>query len=235
MARMPKRPVLDRKSVHPHQTATILIFPQPPRDHGRTSAGCRAARLISNSAVMPAERAGPVSTTFDHQSDGILSRCHHLLTVREPAPTSAARASLEAHNSMTERNEAISRMDILIRPFVLNGKSMVSSDFASGDGCNVLMGKTEFKQQFMKRVTQAREARGLNQEQMATLLGIKQSKYHKYESRSYMPHDLVPMFCLAAGVEEHWLFTGRRRQADQTQPPAAATKPPKRSRGRKTA
>lgn len=136
---------------------------------------------------------------------------------------------------MTERNEAISRMEILIRPFVLKDKSMVSSDFAPGDGCNVLMGKTDYKQAFMDRVRQAREARGLNQEQMATLLGIKQSKYHKYESRSYLPHDLVPLFCLAAGVEEHWLFTGRRRQADQTQPPAAATKPPKRSRGRKTA
>lgn len=136
---------------------------------------------------------------------------------------------------MTERKETISRMDILIRPFVLNGKSMVSSDFTHGDSSNVLMGKSDFKQQFMDRVRQAREARHLNQEQMATLLGIKQSKYHKYESRSYMPHDLVPLFCLAAGVEEHWLFTGRRRQAEQTQPPAAATKPPKRTRSRKTA
>lgn len=136
---------------------------------------------------------------------------------------------------MTERNEAISRMDILIRPFVLKDKSMMSSDFAPGDGCNVLMGKTEFKQEFMNRVTQAREARGLNQEEMATLLGIKQSKYHKYESRSYMPHDLVPLFCLASGIEVHWLFTGRRRPAEQAQTPAAASKPPKRSRSRKTA
>ncbi len=97
------------------------------------------------------------------------------------------------------------------------------------------MGKTDYKQSFMARVKEAREARGLTQEEMATLLGINQPKYHKYESRSYLPHDLVPRFCLAAGVEEHWLFTGRRRQAEVAEVAAAPTKSPRRGRRRHVA
>jgi DNA-binding XRE family transcriptional regulator len=126
-------------------------------------------------------------------------------------------------------------MDQSLRLFVLNGKSIMSSDAALGDGCNVLMGKSDFKQSFMGRVRQAREARSLTQEEMATLLDIPQSKYHKYESRSYLPHDLVPRFCLAAGVEEHWLFTGRRRQAEHAEVPAAAGKSATPRRRRKSA
>ncbi len=100
----------------------------------------------------------------------------------------------------------------------------MSHDANPGDGSNVVMGISAFKQSFMDRVRQARDARGLTQEEMATLLGIPQSKYHKYESRSYLPHDLVPRFCLAAGVEEHWLFTGRRRQAEPAEVPVTAGK-----------
>lgn len=111
----------------------------------------------------------------------------------------------------------------------------MSRDADAGDDCNVVMGKTQFKQSFMGRVKQAREARGLNQEDMAMLLGMGQSKYHKYESRSYLPHDLVPQFCVAAGIDMHWLFTGRRRRADPPETSMAPSKPAAAPRRRKSA
>jgi len=70
---------------------------------------------------------------------------------------------------------------------------------------------TEFKNAFAKRTKQARIAAGYSQEDMATLLGMDQPKYSKYEKRSLLPHRYVEPFCLAARIEERWLFTGKGR------------------------
>jgi transcriptional regulator with XRE-family HTH domain len=77
------------------------------------------------------------------------------------------------------------------------------------------MGKSEHKQLFMNRVREARERRGLTQDQIAKVLGMHQGTYHKYESRSYLPHDLIERFCLACAIDIDWLFTGQQRAASR--------------------
>lgn len=104
-------------------------------------------------------------------------------------------------------------MGSVIRPFVVKHKPTLSRAFPSGGALNVFMGKSDYKQAFLARVRQARDARGYTQAEIAKLLNdMPQSKYEKYENRSLLPHDLVPLFCLATGVDVHWLFTGQHRK-----------------------
>ncbi|WP_425283183.1 helix-turn-helix domain-containing protein [Methyloceanibacter caenitepidi] len=67
-----------------------------------------------------------------------------------------------------------------------------------------------FRDQFAARVRLARERSGYSQAEIATLLGIKQSAYSKYEGArqppTLMPHHLIPRFCLACRVDVEWLF-----------------------------
>jgi transcriptional regulator with XRE-family HTH domain len=65
-----------------------------------------------------------------------------------------------------------------------------------------------YKAQFLRRTRLARERSGCTQAEIAELLGIKQDKYKQYESRSFLPHRLVPPFCLATHVTIRWLLTG---------------------------
>lgn len=67
----------------------------------------------------------------------------------------------------------------------------------------------DFKEAFIRRTAEARERRGLTQEEMATLLGLSQGTYKQYETRSLLPHRLIVPFCIATGVELAWLFTGK--------------------------
>lgn len=81
------------------------------------------------------------------------------------------------------------------------------------------MGKTqpssEFKAGFTAAVKAAREAKGLTQEQMATLLGLKQDRYKQYEGRTLMPHELIPIFCDETGADIARLFKAARAAAAQ--------------------
>src|SRR5262245_23818872 len=200
------------------------------RIHARSTS--RAAIAARSLADNPADLAIRVSSTRAHQAGGRLSRCHHFETLRESTPRSAASASRESHSSITSRYDL--NMEPFIRPAVLERKSIVSHDFAPVDYFNRGMGKTEHRQAFVARVKLAREQRFSTQQQISDLLGIPQSKYHKYESRSYMPHDLVHRFCLACGVDIYWLFTGQNRSAVSEEVPTASVKPRKLRTRRKT-
>ena len=199
---------------------TILIFPKSP--HARASAReiiaalSRAASIIRMSAVNPA--CDPVGelTIGAHHSEGMASRCHHLLTELGLAPTSAAMASREGQSSITERNEF---MTPSLGQSVLKSKANLSLD---AKGRNVLqsgMGSRPpsavFKEAFTDRVKAAREATGRTQQQMADALGIAQDRYKQYEGRTLMPHELIPLFCNICQIDVAYLFTGRRITAAQ--------------------
>ena len=69
-----------------------------------------------------------------------------------------------------------------------------------------------FNASFIERTRFAREESGLTQQEIATILGIKQDTYKQYETRSPLPHRYVPAFCAATHISEAWLFTGRERR-----------------------
>ena len=189
------------------------------RRHARTSAGSevgvRDTKAVIISEVSPLSLAVAVSKTADHHSAGMLKRCHHLETCAgvQPPPTSEAIASRVGHSSIIERNEVGSVMENTIGQSVLNCKANKSYDCELLFGHKLLMARidssTEFKRAFIARTKAAREAAGLTQVQVAQALQIAQDRYKQYETRSYLPHDLIPGFCLACRVNPAWLFTGR--------------------------
>lgn len=187
--------------------------------HARASAGSRAAKAVSKSAVTPAAEAFSVINIADHHSAGTLSRCHHLETAGAPAPRSAAIASREGQSSMIDRNEAKSDMPMLLRPIVLKRKDILSGDAGILKGHNVLMSPAVntkvIKDHFTARIAYARHRAGYTQATMAEALGFGpaddpkgQSKYHKYEKRSFIPHTLIPQFCALCDVTVGWLYNG---------------------------
>ena len=76
-----------------------------------------------------------------------------------------------------------------------------------------------FNAAYQARVREAREARKWTAEQMATALGIPADRYRKYETRSPLPAYLIERFCLIAGVDLHWLLTGRASSPSAKFPP----------------
>lgn len=142
------------------------------------------------------------------------SRCHHFRTAAGGAPISDAIASREGQSSITERND-LCVMDGNIGQIVLTCKPKVSHDSSKTLAHDCPMAddtaKSAYKARFIARVRWARAARSMTQAEMAELLGIKQDKYKQYETRSYLPHDLVPRFILAAGIDWAWLFTEKGR------------------------
>lgn len=195
------------------------VIHQPTRPSSRTAeetALRRAANSASLRAVKPAASAVGVAKMASHHSAGMLSRCGHLRAASTPAPISSAIASGDDHRATTARKDEISGV-LAIAPsrigqFVLNGKANLSCDSEGPLGQNPGMDQdhaaSAYKQAFISRVKSAREARGLTQTGIATLLGIGQDTYKQYEVRSYLPHYLVPKFCLACGVDASWLFNG---------------------------
>ena len=67
-----------------------------------------------------------------------------------------------------------------------------------------------FNSAYCERVKAAREAKGWTAATMAIALGIPAERYRKYETRSPLPPYLIERFCLVAGVEPHFLVTGKR-------------------------
>jgi len=181
--------------------------------HARTSTASRAASFVSNSALTPTPDATPVAKTATHHSEGMLSRCHHLLTADAPAPISAAIASREGQSSIIDLKLVKSVMERTLGHLVLKRKANLSLDAKLSLGHTVHMAESEteaqYKQQFMARVAEARIARGLKQWQLAEALGMAQDKYKQYEGRSLLPHHLIGRFCIITRVEPEWLLTGR--------------------------
>ena len=184
---------------------------QFPKRHARASS--RAASAMSLSEVRPDFFARSVDNIAAHLSDGMLPRCHHLLTAGSPAPMSAASDSLEGQSPITSLKDLISvAMPQHLGQLVLRRKDKVALDAEKLSGHNVRMAESEteaqFKQLFTDRVRTARVATGLKQWQVAELLGIPQDKYKQYEGRSLLPHALVGRFCTICRINPEWLFTG---------------------------
>lgn len=196
----------------------IVAFP----DHARASAGSvvgvRATKAVINSEVSPLPLAVLVSKTADHQSAGMLKRCHHLETCAgvQPPPISAAIASRVGQSSIIERNEVGSVMENTIGQSVLNCKANKSYDCELLFGHKLLMARidssTEFKRAFIARIKAARKAKGATQAQMAEMLGLeRQDHYKQYEGRSLLPHHLVLKFCMICDIDPTYLYTGQGR------------------------
>jgi len=216
-----------------------------PRRHGRASAVSRAARDVRSSAVTPAERARSVSISAAHHSAGMLSRCHHFDTWVGVAPgNSDARAIRSApQSSITVLKEVKSAMPDLLGHLVLKRKVIPSLDCGHGLGHTVRMAdsdtEAQFKQEFTKRVKEARIARGWKQWQAGEALGIPQDQYKQYEGRSLMPHHMIGRFCLVTRVDYEWMLTGRGKrpikQLEVIEEPSRAEPKQKRTGGKKVA
>jgi hypothetical protein len=180
-------------------TAAIFNFPARTQHDGRPSTGARAASSAKRSAVKPADFDSEAARSGDHHSAGMLSRCHHLETAHALAPISAARASLEGHFSIIERNDARSDMDACIGQSVLECKAKVSYDgkFVIGHyaGMADRMSETEEELAFIRRVRDAREAKFQTQKPVYEFLGVRQDHYKHWETKRPMPRRFVPKFC----------------------------------------
>ncbi len=84
--------------------------------------------------------------------------------------------------------------------------------------------KAQLRQDFITRVKRAREARPFTQEGISVLLGIAQDKYKWYETKRFMPHEHIAKFCLACGIDAHWLFTGIGKAPAMPKPESAPAK-----------
>jgi DNA-binding XRE family transcriptional regulator len=86
-------------------------------------------------------------------------------------------------------------------------------------------GASDFKKAFLDRTAKLREGWGGSQADMAEALGIRTSNYEKYETRTPLPHYLIPRFAQIVEVEISFLFTGRARlRRSGTPAPATLTK-----------
>jgi len=59
---------------------------------------------------------------------------------------------------------------------------------------------------------------------MAELLGVRKDTYHRYETRTLMPHHMVELFCRLTDQELNWLVTGQRLRLDGDSNPIATRK-----------
>lgn len=220
----------------------VILFPKTRRRHDRASIndGTFAARPTRVSAVKPALRAVSLSKIKRHHSSGMRSRVDHLRIVGTGAPVSSDIAACEGQSPMISLNDMISPgsfpapsvMDSEIGQFVLNGKAKVSPDCGQlvGHPCPMAEdeGKSAFKQAFIERTARAREEGGFSQAVIAELLGLAQDTYKQYETRSFLPHHLIPRFCMICRISPAALYTGKEEPASRDQSPKS--KPSRRRR-----
>lgn len=204
-------------------SGNVILFFSHPR------APSRAASSASTSAVIPFCMARGDETIERHHSGGIRSRCFHLRTAAGPAPISEAKASGDGQSPITDRKLEASDIKPLIGQFVLERKAKMSRASNGVRRQNRPMGdepaKSLYKKQFQHRVREARMASGYTQEEMADLLNLGeggQGKYKQWETRDFLPHHVIPRFCLIAKINADWLFTGQGRA------PGEAINPPQR-------
>ncbi len=204
----------------------------------RTSSGDRAAQSVIIWADTPAWPARSVAKIGDHQSAGMLLRCHHFETAHTPAPSSDAMLSRDGQSSITARNEVNSDMAAILGPIVLKGKDILSCDCEHPLSHNAdmeRMSETEERLAFVRRVRTARMARFDTQKPMITILGLDQGTYKQYETRTPLPHRFIPKFCAATGVEIDWLLTGEGEGPRALEPMPVPRKPRTKRTGRQRA
>jgi DNA-binding XRE family transcriptional regulator len=208
----------------------VIAFPK--RRHARASAGSRAASLAKVSAVTPADFAGSDCETANHHSPGMRSLCDHFRMAGTPAPRSDAIASCDGQSRITSRNEAGSCMPNVLGQSVLKSKPNVSHDDCGPMGQNVPMknqAKSAYKAAFLGRVAAARLLRFETQDPAATAIGLAQDTYKQYETRSLMPHHLIPRFCAICGVSTEWLISGKGAGPAVMPAPEVKPRAPKRA------
>lgn len=87
--------------------------------------------------------------------------------------------------------------------------------------CSYTMGRmgkpytpTTYRKAFVQRVRASRIQADQSPLDMAKLLGIPKDTYHRYETRTLLPHHLLQTFCNLTGQDLYWLVTGSRFRAD---------------------
>lgn len=73
---------------------------------------------------------------------------------------------------------------------------------------------TTYRNAFVQRVRAARTLAEKNPLEMAQLLGVPKDTYHRYETRTLLPHHLLELFCKLTGQDLTWLVTGRHQRPD---------------------
>lgn len=92
---------------------------------------------------------------------------------------------------------------------------------------------TAYRDAFITRVYSAREGatyagEKITQDKMARALGISQTTYSKYETKTMLPHRHIELFCMLCRVSVEWLIVGHGQGAVLLERPA-----PVKRRGRK--
>lgn len=92
-----------------------------------------------------------------------------------------------------------------------------------------------YQDQFRARLRALREAADYTQEQMAQMLAIEHETYKKYETRSMMPHYLIPTFALIVKRDIEYVMTGVKGSTVRTIPKRPQPPQPAKERPSKTA
>jgi len=185
----------------------ILQFP-----HRLTSHKARSAMAARASAVRPLRRATEVVKIDNHHSAGMELRSDHFLVRSGDVPRSEARSLLEPQSAITARKSGKVRdMQVSLGPSVLSCKGELSYDKEKKFLDNWSMERMSEKEErsaFINRTKAAREARFPKQMDICRLLQIDQGTWKQYESRTPLPHRLIPRFIAACQVSYEWLLTG---------------------------
>ncbi len=72
------------------------------------------------------------------------------------------------------------------------------------------MTPTAYEDSFRRRVRSARALYTEEPKEMARALGVREDTYYRYETRTMLPHHLIPRFCELTGVTVEWLMNGPR-------------------------
>ena len=87
------------------------------------------------------------------------------------------------------------------------------------------MTRDEHKNAIAARMRQAREAAGLTCAEIADGLQINPAAYHKYETRSPLPIDLLSRFCLITHSDVEMILNGRVRPKAKKRATSATVTP----------
>ena len=69
---------------------------------------------------------------------------------------------------------------------------------------------TAYEDAFRRRVRAARALYTDEPKTMARALGVREDTYYRYETRTMLPHYLIPRFCELTGITVDYLINGPR-------------------------
>lgn len=71
-----------------------------------------------------------------------------------------------------------------------------------------------YRNAFVERIRASRLISDKSPLEMAQLLDVPKDTYHRYETRTLLPHHLIQTFCEITGQDLYWLITGRRQKPE---------------------